>query len=125
MSWFLACLRSWQRCSTDIPGLFLTAAHAPLLSCSGSCWIWAALAAVESKVLIQYNKQASSSPLHLAEEQMVDCFGRNGCNGGWPTEAFDWIAKRGIVQEGYYPVRLHAGGSHCSPTTRLLLPPGG
>lgn len=76
--------------------------------CSGSCWIWAALGAVESKVLIQYNKHASSFPINLAEEQLVDCFGGNGCDdGGWPNKAMAWIAQKGIVQEGYYPVSLH------------------
>lgn len=58
-------------------------------------------------MLIQYNKHASSFPINLAEEQLVDCLGGNGCNGSWPDKAMAWIAQKGIVQEGHYPVSLH------------------
>lgn len=66
------------------------------------------MGAIESKVLIQYKKTAAAFPINLSEEQLVDCFSRNGCEGGWPMEAYDWIAKasKGLAQEGHYPVRL-------------------
>ena len=60
---------------------------------------------MESQVLIQYQKQANTFPINLAEEQLVDCFGGTTCKGGWPHFALNWIARQGVVQEGYYPVR--------------------
>ena len=82
---------------------------------SGSCWAWAALAAVESKVLIQYKKTAAAFPLDLAEEQLVDCFSSaqvaagTACDGGFSDEALSWVARRGVVQEGHYPVSAVGG----------------
>lgn len=51
----------------------------------GSCWAFAAAAAIESKLLIQYNKTNSSYPVNLSEQQLVDCASggsQTGCQGG-------------------------------------------
>ncbi|KAI7840663.1 hypothetical protein COHA_005684 [Chlorella ohadii] len=74
----------------------------------GSCWAHAAVASVESRILIDtgatYNP---NNPLHdLSEQQLVDCarlpqrynngtvYTSLGCDGGWSTEAFRWMFER-------------------------------
>ncbi|PSC74223.1 senescence-specific cysteine protease SAG39-like isoform A [Micractinium conductrix] len=75
----------------------------------GSCWIWATTAAAESRVLIQAGKSASSFAMDLSEGQMVDCMRGNACNGGYSDEAFNWMARKPVVQEGRYPYGAYRG----------------
>merc|ERR1712032_76271 len=59
----------------------------------GSCWAFAALAAIENK----YHKMKKTyTP--FSEQYLVDCDNRDsGCRGGYPTNTFMWIAENGIV----------------------------
>lgn len=62
----------------------------------GSCWAFAAAGAIESKLLIQYNKTNSSYPVDLSEQQIVDCASdgsRTGCSGGNFEQALFYAAK--------------------------------
>lgn len=57
----------------------------------GSCWAFGAMAALEYQV----NRRAGSSLKALSEQQFLDCTyegTRDGCNGGWPTQAYT-VAK--------------------------------
>ncbi|PSC67614.1 KDEL-tailed cysteine endopeptidase CEP1 [Micractinium conductrix] len=69
----------------------------------GASWAWAAVAALESRILIQSGKTASTFAINLSEEQLIDCARPAGCAGGWPVEAFDYAAKKGVVEEWRYP----------------------
>lgn len=70
----------------------------------GSCWAFASIAAIESLQLIQGKGQADYSEQHL-----VDCTKGlaylNGCGGGAPALALDWVVKNGITSETTYPYR--------------------
>lgn len=59
----------------------------------GSCWTFSTTGAVESAWAIAGN------PLtQLAEQQLVDCAGgfkNNGCNGGLPSQAFQYLMWAG------------------------------
>ena len=68
----------------------------------GSCWAFAAVAAVESAYLINYN-----SSLNLSEQELVSCataaWGSYGCSGGWPHRALDYIIRNRIHRETVFP----------------------
>ncbi len=68
----------------------------------GSCWAFAAVAAVESSYLINYN-----CPLNLSEQELVSCatssWGNFGCSGGWPHKALDYIIAKRNHKEINYP----------------------
>ncbi len=73
----------------------------------GSCWAFAAAAAVESLYLIQ---NPGSSHLDLAEQEMVDdCDPRMDCKGGWNDYALEYIRDNGIHHESDYPYRFRSG----------------
>jgi len=59
----------------------------------GSCWTFSTTGAVESAWAIAGNKLTS-----LAEQQLVDCaggFDNHGCNGGLPSQAFQYLMWAG------------------------------
>ncbi|CAJ0950998.1 unnamed protein product, partial [Mesorhabditis belari] len=62
----------------------------------GSCWAFAAVAAVESAYAIK-----SGELLNLSEQNLVDCDNKEsvGCDGGYPDMAIKYIAKHGIQSE--------------------------
>ncbi|XP_038706247.1 zingipain-2-like [Tripterygium wilfordii] len=66
----------------------------------GSCWIFSAVAATEGIVQIKTRELMS-----LSEQQVMDCNGvRNGCSGGWMTEAFNYIVQNeGVANDTIYP----------------------
>jgi cathepsin H len=69
----------------------------------GSCWTFSTTGAMESHWAIRTQK---GLPL-LSEQQLVDCagaFNNFGCNGGLPSQAFEYIMYNGgITSEDQYP----------------------
>lgn len=68
----------------------------------GSCWTFSTVGCLEAHSLIKYGTFDS-----LAEQQLVDCagaFDNNGCNGGLPSHAFEYVSYTGgISTEEAYP----------------------
>lgn len=67
----------------------------------GSCWSFAATAAMESAHAIFY----SSLPT-LSEQQLVSCssaYGNGGCNGGWYFYAWDYAGVFPVTTASVYP----------------------
>ena len=68
----------------------------------GSCWTFSTVGTLEAHSLIKFG---SFTP--LAEQQLVDCagaFDNQGCNGGLPSHAFEYIKYAGgISTETAYP----------------------
>ena len=61
-------------------------------STCGSCWAFAAAAVLEGNKAIK----SGSSAKDISEQQMVDCvYNRDGCQGGWPNVAMDYIKNNG------------------------------
>lgn len=69
----------------------------------GSCWAFSSTGVLEANARIH-----GSSPL-LSEQQLVDCsgsYGNHGCQGGWPSNALNYIIKTGgLHSESEYPYR--------------------
>jgi len=60
----------------------------------GSCWAFSCVSALEGWCVAVRKEKLSI----LSVQQLMDCAGpsgNQGCNGGWPEYAFDWIVKNG------------------------------
>lgn len=66
----------------------------------GSCWSFCTTAVMEG--LVKLNKGNS---IRFSEQQLIDCDNTdNGCDGGHPQNAFQWIkTNKGIGYEDNYP----------------------
>ena len=73
---------------------------------AGSCWAFAAAGAIESAHAI-----ATRQLISLSEQELLDCDSNSqGCSGGWPHYAFDWVVKHGgISREEDYPYQNQQG----------------
>ncbi|OVA03798.1 Peptidase C1A [Macleaya cordata] len=75
----------------------------------GSCWTFSTTGALEAAY-----KQAFGKAISLSEQQLVDCagaFNNFGCNGGLPSQAFEYIKYNGGLEtEEAYPY-TGVGGS--------------
>jgi len=72
----------------------------------GSCYTFAALSAVEGRLLIAGSKQFTVDTLDLSEQQLVDCSkenGNKGCEGGSLLFTFRYIKLNGAMKEADYP----------------------
>ncbi|XP_053182278.1 cathepsin S-like [Scomber japonicus] len=95
----------------------------------GSCWAFAAVGALEGQLALKTGKLVDLSPQNL-----VDCstqYGNHGCNGGFYTEAFNYIKYNGIETEASYPYEGEEGQCHHNSNNNVAtcyeyncLPPG-
>jgi C1A family cysteine protease len=66
----------------------------------GSCWAFSTTGQLESYFLQRGTR------VYLSEQQLVDCsgsFGNQGCNGGWPRNAMNYVRTYGITTTSAYP----------------------
>mmetsp|Transcript_8107 Transcript_8107/g.19262 ORF Transcript_8107/g.19262 Transcript_8107/m.19262 type:complete len:363 (+) Transcript_8107:128-1216(+) len=66
----------------------------------GSCWAFSVSEQIESDCIRQYDAWYELSPQQITSCDIND----SGCDGGWPTTAYEWVAKEGgLVAETDYP----------------------
>ncbi|KAL3744662.1 hypothetical protein ACJRO7_013863 [Eucalyptus globulus] len=74
----------------------------------GACWSFSATGALEAAYHQAYGKGIS-----LSEQQLLDCataFNNHGCNGGLPSQAFEYIKYNGGLEtEEAYPYTAQNG----------------
>ncbi|KAG6588084.1 Thiol protease aleurain-like protein, partial [Cucurbita argyrosperma subsp. sororia] len=74
----------------------------------GSCWTFSTTGALEAAY-----RQAHGEGISLSEQQLVDCagaFNNFGCNGGLPSQAFEYIKfNGGLATEAAYPYTAKNG----------------
>ncbi|XP_070687246.1 pro-cathepsin H-like [Pempheris klunzingeri] len=74
----------------------------------GSCWTFSTTGCLESVTAINTGKLTP-----LSEQQLVDCaqdFNNHGCNGGLPSQAFEYIMySKGLMTEQDYPYTAYDG----------------
>jgi hypothetical protein len=66
----------------------------------GACWAFVAAAATEASVIIN-----GGDLVDLSAQELIDCDTKfdNGCNGGNPIYAFQYIVEKGLTRNSDYP----------------------
>lgn len=68
----------------------------------GSCWTFSSTGAIEAHLLLKTKRYVS-----LSEQELLDCAGNydnQGCNGGLPSHAFQYIIENGgLSTDAAYP----------------------
>jgi C1A family cysteine protease len=73
----------------------------------GSCWSFSAAESIQSALSL--NGQGLPQ---LSEEQLVQCsgsFGNEGCNGGWPYQAYEYVMSNPLNLASAYPYTSGTG----------------
>jgi len=74
----------------------------------GSCYSFSANTALEAAIAIAEN----TTPVHLSEQQVVDCsgaYGNQGCYGGYETQVWAYQRDNGAVLASDYPYKAVKG----------------
>lgn len=86
----------------------------------GSCWSFSTTGAVESAWAVAGNPLVS-----LSEQYLVSCDsdGNDGCDGGYPYLAIDFLRERGAVTEASYPYTSGGGDTGTCDTANAVYAP--
>lgn len=76
----------------------------------GSCWTFSTTGCLEAHLAIKYDSWRAP---RVSEQQLLDCakpFDTDGCNGGLPSHAFEYIRHAGgLDTEFHYPYNAEDG----------------
>jgi C1A family cysteine protease len=74
----------------------------------GSCWDFAAIAQIESRMSVAGN--TTDPMIDLSEQQVLSCSGAGNCaDGGYISDALDYILSAGVAEEACFPYQSADG----------------
>lgn len=79
----------------------------------GSCWTFATTGCLEAHLAIKYDSWRAP---RVSEQQLIDCaqaFDNDGCNGGLPSHAFEYIRYAGGLDTEFH-YQYKAADGNCS-----------
>jgi len=85
----------------------------------GSCWAQAATSSLSDRIKIM--RKAAWPDINIAPQVLISCEMKDqGCHGGEPLNAFEYIHDNYITDEtcAIYRARGHDNGAECSPMLR-------
>ncbi|CAJ0576254.1 unnamed protein product, partial [Mesorhabditis spiculigera] len=85
----------------------------------GSCWAFAATAAVEIQENF-WSGRTGSKRVDYSEQYLIDCTDAGSCKGGWPGKALKRIKQKGFVRESEVPYDAH--DDQCPPHLHFEFP---
>jgi C1A family cysteine protease len=78
----------------------------------GSCWAFSSIAALEAAFKVDSNRDTN-----LSEQELVSCSPWD-CDGGWMTEAFQYVKVNGVHTEANFPYTSTNGTCTASSITQ-------
>ena len=85
----------------------------------GACWAFAANAVLEYQIAVKKNMS-----VQLSEQELIDCNNYNmSCNGGWPTNAYNYIIQNGLSSRKNYQFLAYSNDclkNRVKRTTRII-----
>jgi C1A family cysteine protease len=84
----------------------------------GSCWAFAAAGAIEGALAVN-----AAERVELSVQELVDCSkdGNEGCNGGFPHIAFEYVAKHGLGEASSNPYNATDGQCKINEGPRVTI----
>jgi cathepsin L len=86
----------------------------------GSCWAFGANSPIEAIYSIS---KGSQNTYDFSEQQLVDCsrsYGNQGCNGGWPSWAMNYIKANGLMLTSDYKYTARDGTCKADKTKFMV-----
>ncbi|KAL7713784.1 Cysteine proteinase 3 [Entamoeba marina] len=69
----------------------------------GSCYSFASVAALESRLLIKGSNKYTADNIDFSEQQIVSCSGQDKCEGGNAINTYTYIQSKGLMDESDFP----------------------
>lgn len=72
----------------------------------GSCWAFAITSSIADRIAIMSQGKIK---IQLSPQDLLDCVrteSTQGCDGGWPPDAFDYLMKTAVVEQDKYPYEM-------------------
>ncbi|KAL7717573.1 Cysteine proteinase 3 [Entamoeba marina] len=68
----------------------------------GSCYSFASVSALESRLLIKGSKKYTADNIDFSEQQIVSCSNQGKCKGGNAVPTYTYIKRNGLMDESDY-----------------------